>query len=233
MTLEQAQALAARIQRETRGVSTVVQADITPADLYSGSFHITVKKPGVLQMCIYSPAQWDDRKHLINKWASHSEEEKERQGMLFEKKSYGLGNANKAISYEVSDDNGHTAQLTELDAYRLLEKLLVALHIDAPEVVQYVRDYEGAEQEANDIKNEPDVIKGCYPSEAAWNTHRIFPGGHDDDTNVFYFFMDTGATRTVQGDTIRYTFPDGLVLVQHDGVMDTEQEMQEVKDNKA
>ena len=130
MTLEQAQALATRIQRETHGVSTVVQADITPAALYSSSFHITVKKPGVLQMCIYSPAQWDDRKHLINKWSSHLEE---RGNMFIERKEYPLGNNQNAVSYEIHDGNGHVAQLSPTETetlYQWLASNALQLHTD-------------------------------------------------------------------------------------------------------
>ncbi len=75
MTLKQAQELAARMQREMVGIATTVQSDVLPDGDYSGTFHITVTKPRVIQMCIYTAAQWDDRKHLIAKWESHTPEE--------------------------------------------------------------------------------------------------------------------------------------------------------------
>lgn len=68
MILEQAQALAASIKREVPEAATTVQADVTSEGKYSNSFHVEVHVPNVIQMAIKSPEQWNERKHLVQKY---------------------------------------------------------------------------------------------------------------------------------------------------------------------
>jgi hypothetical protein len=70
LTKLQAQELAARIQRETTDVATTIQQDDFFTSLEE-SYHVDVHKKNVVRLCIRSESQWDDRKHLLDKWGSH------------------------------------------------------------------------------------------------------------------------------------------------------------------
>lgn len=140
--------------------------------------------------------------------------------MILTRKAYTLGKDQYAISYEIHDDNGHTVQLTEAEAHLLLKNLHLMLNVSAQNTIQ-VQDLE---REAREMEVEPAVIEGCYPSEAAFNTHHIWGGGHDDNTHEFSFFMDNDAIEEEKDGVIRYIFPD-VVLVRHDGILETEKEM--------
>jgi hypothetical protein len=69
LTKSQAQALAARIQRETTDVATTIGQDEYLA--LEESYHVDVHKQNVMRLCIRSESQWDDRKHLLGKWGTH------------------------------------------------------------------------------------------------------------------------------------------------------------------
>jgi hypothetical protein len=68
------------------------------------------------------------------------------------------------------------------------------------------------------------AIKDVYYSPAVERTGHIWMGQYDEATGVFEFFLDYPMDREEQDGITRYTFSDGIVLVQHDGVLDTELE---------
>ena len=68
------------------------------------------------------------------------------------------------------------------------------------------------------------MINGVYYSAYASRTGHVWMGQHDDDTGAFVFFMDDTLTTQEQDGMILYTFSDGVVLVQHDGVLETQWE---------
>lgn len=61
MDREEAQALAARIEREAPGTTATVEPD----EMYSKSCRIDVHKPNVIKMTIRSASQWNERKNLL------------------------------------------------------------------------------------------------------------------------------------------------------------------------
>lgn len=64
MKLEDAQALAIQIEREAPGTTATVKPD----ELYSSSYFLEVHKQNVVRMCIRSISQWNERKHLLQKY---------------------------------------------------------------------------------------------------------------------------------------------------------------------
>lgn len=69
MNKGQAQELAARIMHEAPGTTAVALPE--EAVLWCEDFYINVNKTNVITMAIRSDIQWQERKHLLNKWGSH------------------------------------------------------------------------------------------------------------------------------------------------------------------
>lgn len=68
------------------------------------------------------------------------------------------------------------------------------------------------------------TIKGVYYSEDAEQTGHVWMGHHDDDTGEFTFYMNSPVNIEEKDDVTLYTFSDGVVLVLHDNVLETEWE---------
>lgn len=72
MTLTEAQALAALIKREAApGAATTIQLDEPRGDTY----HVAVHKPNVIKFAVRSISQWNERKHLLQKYDRGEEEQ--------------------------------------------------------------------------------------------------------------------------------------------------------------
>lgn len=63
MNEKQARVLAAQIEREAPGTTATVEPDeLIP---WCNAYHIDVHKQNVIQFCVRSAEQWNERKHLI------------------------------------------------------------------------------------------------------------------------------------------------------------------------
>jgi hypothetical protein len=123
-----------------------------------------------------------------------------------------------APNIEIADGDGYTLLFTPVQAM----EILVWLDQHKGELTRLVN----APSE-RDTGEQITFIRGCTVSQDAQNTGKAWSSGHDDDTGEYITAMEIGAKRTVQGENIRYEFPDGTVLVQHDEILETEQEMKD------
>lgn len=128
---------------------------------------------------------------------------------------------------------GNKKQLTawlRANGYQWILKSPTGTMVSVPEAI---RQIEAKEKEEQEYYDEPLFVHGIYPSGDALDTYRIRPCGHDDDTGEFLFSMDAPDNIEENGAIIRYSYDDGTVFIQHDGILETEQEYLKAKPQKA
>lgn len=75
-----------------------------------------------------------------------------------------------------------------------------------------------------EIGNDPVILTGVYYSENCWDTGHILGFWHDDDTHEPETMITSDFSKEEKDGAMYFTFPDGVVLVQHDGMLELEWE---------
>ncbi len=104
----------------------------------------------------------------------------------------------------------------------------------AGEIVTIAEAIKQIEKDEQERYEEHDLftIEGVYYTDGAVATNHVWGGQHDDDTHEFFFFMSDPVNTEERDDTIRYTFADSVILIQHDGILETEQEWRTEREHK-
>ncbi len=97
--------------------------------------------------------------------------------------------------------------------------------VTLPEAIKQIQETGQQEQHKHEkMGDDYFVISEIYPSEAAMDTEHVWGEERSEDTYESSFHMDAYTQREEIGGVIRYTFADDVVLIQHDGMLDTESE---------